>query len=85
MRRSDVLDVSEHESDRFDTDPTRTDSGRGGQAYNAYDFSEHPGGFSSGSAHAVAMNMAAFAIGTDTDGKGSICAPKLPLTLPQGV
>ncbi|KAF2667365.1 amidase signature enzyme [Microthyrium microscopicum] len=43
-------------------------SSRGGQNRNPYNLAEHPGGSSSGSASAVAANMCAFSIGTETDG-----------------
>lgn len=50
------------------------DSARGGRMYNAYNLSSHPWGSSSGSAQAVATNMAAFAIGTETGGAIAIKA-----------
>jgi amidase len=40
----------------------------GGQNRNPYNLSHHAGGSSSGSASAVAANMCAFSIGTETDG-----------------
>ncbi|KAF1832859.1 amidase family protein [Decorospora gaudefroyi] len=43
-------------------------SSRGGQNRNPYNLAEHPGGSSSGSATALAANMCAFSIGTETDG-----------------
>lgn len=43
-------------------------SSRGGQNRNPYNLAEHAGGSSSGSASAVAANMCAFSIGTETDG-----------------
>ncbi|KAI1279498.1 amidase signature domain-containing protein [Xylaria sp. FL0933] len=43
-------------------------SSRGGQNRNPYNLLEHPGGSSSGPASAVATNMCAFSIGTETDG-----------------
>jgi amidase len=43
-------------------------SSRGGQNRNPYNLAEHPGGSSSGSASALATNMCAFSIGTETDG-----------------
>ncbi|KAI0809936.1 amidase signature domain-containing protein [Xylaria sp. FL0064] len=43
-------------------------SSRGGQNRNPYNLFEHPGGSSSGPASAVATNMCAFSIGTETDG-----------------
>ncbi|KAI9720870.1 MAG: hypothetical protein M1812_002709 [Candelaria pacifica] len=43
-------------------------SGRGGQARSAYNLTVNPGGSSSGSAIAVAVNEVAFALGTETDG-----------------
>jgi amidase len=43
-------------------------SSRGGQNRNPYNLAEHPGGSSSGSASALAANMCAFSIGTETDG-----------------
>jgi amidase len=48
-------------------------SGRGGQTKNAYALDRNPSGSSSGSAVAVAANLAAAAIGTETD--GSIVSP----------
>ncbi|KAI8628275.1 amidase signature domain-containing protein [Xylariaceae sp. FL1651] len=42
-------------------------SSRGGQSRNPYNLEEHPGGSSSGSAIAVAANMCAFSLGTETD------------------
>jgi len=48
-------------------------SGRGGQAKNPYALDRTPSGSSSGSAGAVAANMCAVAIGTETD--GSIVSP----------
>lgn len=43
-------------------------SSRGGQNRNPYNLAEHPGGSSSGPASALATNMCAFGIGTETDG-----------------
>ncbi|KAI1120298.1 amidase signature domain-containing protein [Nemania abortiva] len=43
-------------------------SSRGGQNRNPYNLAEHPGGSSSGPASALAANMCAFGIGTETDG-----------------
>ena len=43
-------------------------SSRGGQNRNPYNLAKHPGGSSSGSASALAANMCAFSIGTETDG-----------------
>ncbi|KAI1358530.1 amidase signature domain-containing protein [Xylaria arbuscula] len=43
-------------------------SSRGGQNRNPYNLAEHPGGSSSGSASALAANMCAFSIVTETDG-----------------
>ncbi|OCL12004.1 glutamyl-tRNA amidotransferase subunit A [Glonium stellatum] len=43
-------------------------SGRGGQARSPYNLTLNPGGSSSGSAAAVAANVVAFALGTETDG-----------------
>lgn len=43
-------------------------SSRRGQNRNPYNLAEHPGGLSSGSASALAANMCAFSIGTETDG-----------------
>ncbi|KAL8736545.1 MAG: hypothetical protein Q9181_002394 [Wetmoreana brouardii] len=43
-------------------------SGRGGQTRSSYNLSTNPGGSSSGSAVAVANNVVAFALGTETDG-----------------
>jgi amidase len=48
-------------------------SGRGGQCRNPYALDRTPSGSSSGSAVAVAANLAAAAIGTETD--GSIVSP----------
>src|SRR2546426_1337220 len=48
-------------------------SGRGGQAKNPYVLDRNPCGSSSGSAAAVAANLCALAIGTETD--GSIVCP----------
>src|SRR6266851_3303069 len=48
-------------------------SARGGQAKNAYVLDRNPCGSSSGSAAAVAANLCALAIGTETD--GSIVCP----------
>ena len=48
-------------------------SGLGGQTKNAYDGERNPCGSSSGSAVAVAANLAVFAIGTETN--GSIVCP----------
>ena len=43
-------------------------SARGGQCCNPYDLSRNPGGSSSGSGAAVSANLAAAALGTETDG-----------------
>jgi len=48
-------------------------SGRGGQTRNPYALDRNPSGSSSGSAVAVAANLCAVAVGTETD--GSILAP----------
>lgn len=48
-------------------------SGRGGQTNNPYALNRNPSGSSSGSGAAVAANLCAFAIGTETD--GSIVSP----------
>jgi amidase len=48
-------------------------SGRGGQTKNPYALDRNPSGSSSGSAVAVSANLAAVAIGTETD--GSIVSP----------
>jgi amidase len=48
-------------------------SGRGGQTKNPYALDRNPSGSSSGSAVAVAANLAALAVGTETD--GSIVSP----------
>jgi amidase len=48
-------------------------SGRGGQTKNAYVLDRNPSGSSSGSGAAVAANLSAAAIGTETD--GSIVSP----------
>ncbi|KAI0459566.1 amidase [Xylaria acuta] len=42
-------------------------SSRGGQSRNPYNLAENPGGSSSGPAAAVASNMCAFSLGTETD------------------
>ena len=48
-------------------------SGRGGQTRNPYALDRNPSGSSSGSGVAIAANLAAVAIGTETD--GSIVSP----------
>jgi amidase len=48
-------------------------SGRGGQTHNPYALDRNPSGSSSGSAAAVAANLCAISIGTETD--GSIVSP----------
>ncbi len=48
-------------------------SGRGGQCHNPYALDRSPSGSSSGSAAAVAANLCAIAVGTETD--GSITSP----------
>jgi amidase len=48
-------------------------SGRGGQTRNPYALDRNPSGSSSGSGAAVAANLAALAVGTETD--GSIVSP----------
>jgi amidase len=48
-------------------------SGRGGQTHNPYELDRNPCGSSSGSGAAVAANLTAVAIGTETD--GSIICP----------
>ena len=48
-------------------------SGRGGQSLNPYVLNRSPSGSSSGSATAIAANMAAASLGTETD--GSIISP----------
>jgi amidase len=48
-------------------------SGRGGQTKNPYALDRNPSGSSSGSGAAIAANLAAVAIGTETD--GSIVSP----------
>lgn len=48
-------------------------SGRGGQTENPYELARNPSGSSSGSAVAVAANLCAVAVGTETD--GSIVSP----------
>lgn len=45
-------------------------SARGGQARSPYNLTLNLGGSSSGSAAAVAANLCAFALGTETDGSG---------------
>lgn len=47
-------------------------SARGGQARSAYNLTVNPGGSSSGSAAAVAVNQVMFALGTETDGSGEL-------------
>ena len=47
-------------------------SGRGGQARSPYNLTVNPGGSSSGSAGAVAGNLCMFALGTETDGSGTL-------------
>ena len=46
-------------------------SARGGQARSPYNLTLNPGGSSSGSAGAVAANICAFSLGTETDGSGT--------------
>ena len=48
-------------------------SGRGGQTRNPYDLTRNPCGSSSGSGAAIAANLAALAVGSETD--GSIVCP----------
>ena len=48
-------------------------SGRGGQTRNPYALDRNPSGSSSGSGAAIAANLAAVAVGTETD--GSIVSP----------
>jgi amidase len=48
-------------------------SGRGGQTRNPYILDRNPCGSSSGSGVAIAANLAAIAVGTETD--GSIVCP----------
>ncbi len=48
-------------------------SARGGQCRSPYNLTCNPGGSSSGSASAVAANIAMFALGTETD--GSVISP----------
>ena len=48
-------------------------SGRGGQTKNPYALDRNPSGSSSGSAGAVAANLCALAVGTETD--GSVVSP----------
>ena len=48
-------------------------SGRGGQTKNPYALDRNPSGSSSGSGAAIAANLAAAAVGTETD--GSIVSP----------
>lgn len=45
-------------------------SARGGQTRSGYNFTVNPGGSSTGSAVGVAANVAAFSLGTETDGSG---------------
>jgi amidase len=52
-------------------------SGRGGQCRSAYNLTVNPGGSSSGSAVAVAVNLVAFALGTETDGSGESSYPSI--------
>jgi amidase len=55
------------------THPSSGWSGRGGQTRNPYALDRNPSGSSSGSAVAVAANLVALAVGTETD--GSIVSP----------
>lgn len=48
-------------------------SARGGQARSPYNLTLNPGGSSSGSAAAIAANIASFSLGTETD--GSVISP----------
>ena len=58
----------------FRSDPSSSGwSGRGGQCLNPYVLDRSPSGSSSGSAVAVATNLCAVAVGTETD--GSIVSP----------
>ena len=50
------------------TNSTSGWSARGGQCRNPYDLSRNPGGSSSGSGAAVSANLAAAALGSETDG-----------------
>jgi len=50
-------------------------SGRGGQTKNPYALDRNPSGSSSGSGAAIAANLAAVAVGTETD--GSIVSPSM--------
>lgn len=50
------------------TESTSGWSARGGQCRNPYDLSRNPGGSSSGSGAAVSANLAAAALGSETDG-----------------
>lgn len=47
-------------------------SPRGGQCRSAYNLTVNPGGSSSGSAVAVAANLVAFSLGTETDGSSKL-------------
>ena len=47
-------------------------SGRGGQARSPYNLTVNPGGSSSGSAGAVAGSLCMLALGTETDGSGTL-------------
>jgi amidase len=54
-------------------------SGRGGQTLNPYALDRTPSGSSSGSGGAIAANLAAIAVGTETD--GSITSPAAAMSL----
>ncbi|NUQ19695.1 MAG: amidase [Gemmatimonadaceae bacterium] len=54
-------------------------SGRGGQTKNPYALDRTPSGSSSGSGSAIAANLAAVAIGTETD--GSVTSPSAAMAL----
>ena len=69
-------------------------SARGGQSRSSYNLTVNPGGSSSGSAIAVANNVVAFALGTETDGsvinpaeRNAVCGikPTVGLTSRAGV
>ena len=52
-------------------------SARGGQARSPYNLTLSAGGSSTGSAAAVAANIAVFALGTETDGSSNSLPPSL--------
>ncbi|KAF2823965.1 amidase signature enzyme [Ophiobolus disseminans] len=66
-RRTGIVRSGIHGIPFLVKDSTEAYSSRGGQNRNPYNLAEHPGGSSSGSASALAANMCAFSIGTETD------------------